>query len=76
MTTRATKPLPQSRLSHFIRSNQVLNAALPSVEDAYRAGRDYHRNGPDEGNCHFRLFATPAHTRAWEKGKADAAAGR
>jgi hypothetical protein len=25
--------------------------------------------------CHFRLFATPKHTQAWEKGKADAAAG-
>jgi hypothetical protein len=37
--------------------------------------RDYHLNGPNHHNCYFRLCATPEHTRAWEKGKADAAAG-
>jgi hypothetical protein len=49
---------------------------LPSVGDAYRMGRDYAMSGPNEDNCHFRLFATPGHTRAWEKGKADAATGK
>jgi hypothetical protein len=50
--------------------------ALPTVEDAYRMGRDYHINGPNEDNCHFRLFATPEYTQAWEQGKADAATGK
>lgn len=43
---------------------------------AYRMGRDYTFNGPNEDNSHFRLFATPGHTRAWEKGKADSATGK
>jgi hypothetical protein len=50
-------------------------AFRPGVADGYRMERDYALNGPNEDNCHFRLFATPEHTRAWEKGKADAAAG-
>jgi hypothetical protein len=55
---------------------ESLLTPLPSVEDAYRMGRDYAFNGPNETNCHFRLFNTPEHTRAWEKGKTDAAAGK
>jgi len=77
------RPLPESTPARFIPSNEAMKpgpgggqAALPSVEDAYRMGRDYALSGPNEGNCHFRLFATPAHTRAWEKGKADAATGK
>jgi len=77
------RTLPESALARFIPSNEALKpgpgggpAVMPSVEDAYRMGRDYTFNGPNEDNCHFRLFATPGHTRAWEKGKADAATGR
>ena len=77
------RPLPESALTRFIPSNEAMKpgpggspAALPSVEDAYRMGHDYALSGPNEDNCHFRLFATPAHTRAWEKGKADAATGK
>lgn len=51
-------------------------APLPTVKQAYRMGRDYALNGPNQDNCHFRLFATPAHTQAWEKGKVDAATGK
>ena len=66
--------LPESIVS-FITSFEAVKA-LPAVEDAYRMGRDYQANGPNQQNCYFRLFATPDHTRAWEKGKADAAAGK
>ena len=36
---------------------------------AYEAGRDCGLNGPNMSNCHFSLFATPAMTKAWERGK-------
>lgn len=32
-------------------------------------GYDAGRNKPNETNCHFSIFATPAMTKAWEKGK-------
>jgi hypothetical protein len=68
-------PLPESALTRFVPSNEAMKPGpggrpvLPSVEDAYRMGRDYTSNGPNEENCHFRLFAPPDHTRAWERGK-------
>jgi hypothetical protein len=39
-------------------------------------GWDYAINGPNDRNCRFRLFATPEHTRAWERGKTEALMGR
>jgi hypothetical protein len=39
-------------------------------------GFDYARNGANQTNCHFRLFASPDHLRAWEQGKADAQSGK
>lgn len=51
---------------------EFLADPLPTVEEARRMGRDYARNGANETNCHFRLFATPEHLCAWEQGKADA----
>jgi hypothetical protein len=55
---------------------KALLIPLPSVKDAYRMGRDYATNGPNQDNCHFRLFSTPEHLQAWEKGKVDAATGK
>jgi hypothetical protein len=49
---------------------------LPSLEETYRMGRDYALNGASEESCHFYLFATPEHLRAWEEGKADALTGK
>ncbi len=82
--TRYDRPaIPRiSALARFVPSNEAMKPGLggrpvlPSVEDAYRMGREYTSNGPNEENCHFRLFATPDHTRAWEKGTADAATGK
>jgi hypothetical protein len=48
----------------------------PTVEEAYVMGHHCGIHGPNEVNSHFRLFATPEHTKAWEQGKADAAAGK
>lgn len=42
----------------------------------YMLGYDCGKNGPNEMNCHFSLFSTNELTREWERGKADAAAGR
>lgn len=67
--------IPASLLALFTRSNEAVTLPLPAVEEAYRAGRSYHLNGLNAHNCDFRLFATPEHMRAWEKGKDDAAAG-
>jgi hypothetical protein len=43
---------------------------------AYLMGLDCGKNGPNEVNCHFSLFATPELTQEWERGKrnGDAAA--
>jgi len=41
---------------------------------AYKAGFDSVVSGPNTTNCNFRLFATPAMTRAWEHGQRDAKA--
>jgi hypothetical protein len=56
-------PLPESALRRFIPSNEAMKP-LANVEDAYRMGRDYVLSGPNEDNCHFRLFAKPDHTRS------------
>ena len=45
-----------------------------TLDDAYRAGYDCGISGPNNTNCHFRLFARPDLTAAWERGKAAAAA--
>lgn len=37
----------------------------------YDMGFDYAVNGATIANCDFRLFATPARTREWERGKRD-----
>ena len=42
----------------------------------YEAGYDCGKNGPNQTNCDFRLFATPFMTRSWELGKKDAESGR
>lgn len=41
----------------------------PPVSKSYQAGLDCGLHGPNERNCHFGLFCTPAHTREWERGK-------
>jgi len=35
-------------------------------------GYDCAKNGATEKNCHFGLFPTAEHTKAWERGKAKA----
>jgi hypothetical protein len=68
--------IPESTLDDLIRSLEAVKPTLPTVEDSYRMGWDYAINGPNDRNCRFRLFATPEHTRAWEKGKTEALMGR
>ncbi len=45
------------------------------VIHAYEMGLSYHKNGPDEINCHFSLFTTTVTTEAWEKGFEDGKKG-
>lgn len=47
-----------------------------TLEEAREAGRRCAREGASLDNCHFKYFATPAHTAAWEQGKREAEAGR
>jgi hypothetical protein len=46
------------------------------LAEAYAAGRDCALNGANTTNSHFRHFATPEQTKAWEKGKAEAEANQ
>ena len=41
-------------------------------EYAYKMGKDCALNGANEKNCHFSIFSSPEHTRAWERGKKEA----
>jgi hypothetical protein len=70
-----THSIPESVLDNFLRSLELMQPTVPTVHDSYRMGRDYALNGPNNSNCRFRLFATPEHTRAWEKGRCDARTG-
>lgn len=50
----------------------AVKAGNPAEADKARAermGYDCARNGANETNCDFRLFATPELTAAWERGK-------
>lgn len=52
---------------------------LPAQTDeqaAYLAGYDCGKVGANTTNCAFGLFSSREKTRAWERGKADADAGR
>lgn len=57
----------------------AIKQIIPQPRDArysYRMGYDCGKHGPNETNCHFGIFGTKENTRAWERGKADAEAGR
>jgi ribosome modulation factor len=49
-------------------------ADLPTRDEklCFAMGYDCGMNGADEKNCHFSLFSSPANTKAWEAGKAQA----
>ncbi len=46
-----------------------------TLEEAYNAGYDCGKQGPNEGNCHFTLFFSPEMSLAWDQGKFDADSG-
>jgi hypothetical protein len=43
---------------------------MHTEQEAESAGFDAGYNGSNTTNCHFSLFATPAMTKAWERGHA------
>ena len=51
----------------FITSNEAVKP--PTLDEAWRMGRDCVLNGPNDKNCHFRFFATPQLTQAWTEGR-------
>ena len=58
---------------------ESLDSLLPDEIDAeftYVMGHNCGQYGPNQVNSHFRLFATPELTAAWERGKADAEVGK
>lgn len=46
------------------------------LKHCYRLGYDCGKNGSSTTNCHFAAFATPEKTKEWERGLADANAGK
>ncbi len=58
--------------------SQVLEIipAPTTISDAYNAGYDCGKHGPNDRNSHYGLFSTREKTRTWELGKQDAEAGR
>lgn len=51
---------------------RILPPPSPTEDEAYEAGKSSVINGANTKNCHFRFFAKPELTRAWERGAADA----
>jgi len=45
---------------------------MEELQHAYEMGRNANFNKPDEVNCDFRIFSSPAKTRAWERGRDEA----
>jgi hypothetical protein len=41
----------------------------PDEKICFEQGYDCEMNGANETNCHFSLFRSPAHMRAWQRGK-------
>ncbi len=41
---------------------------MRTEQEAEAAGRDAAISGPNTANSHFTFFATPALTKAWERG--------
>ena len=39
-----------------------------TINEAYAAGRDAKKHGPNIKNCSFRFFASKEITKAWEDG--------
>ncbi len=46
------------------------------LKHCYRLGYDCGKNGSNTTNCHFAAFDTPEKTKEWERGQADAKAGK
>ena len=48
---------------------ELIGAQEPTLEYCEEMGRDCALNGANTTNCNFRLFRSPEHTKAWERGK-------
>lgn len=46
-----------------------------TLEESFRAGQSFAWHGASLDNCHYKFFATPEHTREWERGKREAEDG-
>jgi len=44
-------------------------APKKTEEEAYLAGVDCAKNGPNTENCHFSFFSSVEKMQAWERGK-------
>ena len=47
-----------------------------SLDHAYDMGYDCEMHGASIQNCHFAIFASSKHMKAWEAGKKDAGADK
>ncbi|MGY6217361.1 hypothetical protein ACW73L_19580 [Methylolobus aquaticus] len=66
---------PKGSDVHQSASLDLLRNLIPpqySKTDAYNMGYDCGVNGPTDENCHFAIFCSLEHVRAWETGKQDA----
>ncbi len=65
------KPKAVETLEEFARRvNEAVAVGITS-HDAYNAGYDCGRDGPNISNCALAYFATRERTAEWERGKTD-----
>lgn len=57
-------------MNKFVQSLcDLIDAKVPDLKYCEEMGRDCALNGANTTNCNFRLFRSPEHTKAWERGK-------
>ena len=56
-------------MNHFLKE---ANKYKGNLKICYDKGIDCAKNGANEDNCHFGLFASPEMTKEWERGNKDA----
>lgn len=68
---------PRRSLDALAALVEAANKAPPATErEAFEAGREAGMHGANELTAHYRFFARPELTAAWERGNADGKTAR
>lgn len=60
----------------LLKVKNLMKDLAKTEEQAFQAGTDCAKNGPNTDNCNFTYFSSPILTAAWESGKASIDSGK